>query len=303
MNTSVDIASQSPPSSAVGLAPVPPIDEQPLTVVERRRGWQFIDLRELWRYRELFFVLSWRDIKVRYKQTVLGIIWAVLQPLSVTLVLSVFFYKLADIRTGAVPYPLFAYAGLLPWMFFATAIGHAGQSVVGNRDLVTKVYFPRLLLPMSAAMVAFVDFLFGLAVLILLMFAAQRPPTLQFFLYIPPLLALLAITAVGIGTWLAALTVAFRDVRHALPFLIQLWMLATPAIYMRERADLNPRWGRVLPLNPMDGLIANFRAAALGLEDEMNLYALAVSSGLGLLLLLLGCLYFRRVERSFADVI
>lgn len=281
----------------------PPTQDLPVTVIERRPGFKAIDLRELWRYRELFFVLSWRDISVRYKQTALGVAWAVLQPLSVTIVFSVFFFQLAGIDSGGVPYPLYTYAGMVPWMFFATAIAHAGQSVVGNQDLITKVYFPRLLLPMSAAVTALIDFAFALFVLLLLMVFGNRWPPITFFLYVPLLTFLLAITAVGIGTWMAALTVAYRDVRHALPFVIQLWMLATPSIYMKTRSELNPRWRLVLPLNPVDGLIANFRAGVLGLDDEFNLYALLVSGGISVSLLVLGCLYFRRVERSFADVI
>jgi lipopolysaccharide transport system permease protein len=278
-------------------------DELPLTVIERQPGWRVVDFRELWRFRELFLVLTWRDIQVRYKQTALGIAWAVLQPLSMTIVLSVFFFRLAEINSGAVTYPLFAYAGLLPWTFFASAVSHTGQSVISNHDLVTKVYFPRLLLPLSAALAALVDFLWALLVLLILMFINGRAPTAaSFFLYVPLLTAALAVTAVAVGTWFAALTVAYRDVRYALPFVLQLWMFATPAIYMREHTDLNPRWGIVLPFNPVDGLITNFRAAALGTE-EYNLYALAVSTSLSVLLLILGSLYFRRVERSFADVI
>ncbi len=281
----------------------PHAPEPALTVIERRHGFQVINVRELWRYRELFLVLSWRDIHVRYKQTVLGIAWAVLQPMCVTIVFTLFLFRLAGLDTGGVPYGLYTYAGMVPWMFFATAISHAGQSVVGNQDLITKVYFPRLLLPMSAAMTALIDFCFALVVLVILIVLGGQFPPVTFFLGVPLLMGLFAITAVGIGTWLAALTVAYRDVRHALPFVIQLWMLATPSIYMKERAALNPRWGLVLPLNPVDGLIGNFRAAALGLEDEFNLYALVVSGGIGLVLFILGCFYFRRVERSFADII
>src|SRR5262249_20925066 len=164
--------------------------------------------------RELFFILGWRDVQVRYKQTALGIAWAVLQPLAMTIVMSVIFYRFAEFQPGNLPYPLFAYAGMLPWTFFATAITHAGQSVVGSQTLITKVYFPRLLLPMSATLVAVIDFLFALSVLLALMVIEGRPPALDFVLYVPLTMGMLAVTALGVGIWLSALTVAYRDVRH-----------------------------------------------------------------------------------------
>jgi lipopolysaccharide transport system permease protein len=302
VDSTIETRHQGSIASPLGSQPESSVDDLPVTVIERRPGWQVIGIAELCRYRDLFLVLSWRDIQVRYKQTVLGIAWAILQPLSITIVLSIFFSGLIELRSGPVPYDLFVFVGVLPWTFFASAVTYTGQSVVANQDLVTKVYFPRLLLPLSAMIAALVDFLLGLVVLVALMLVHRRLPTASFFLGVPLLTLVLAVTAVGIGTFLAALTVAYRDVRHALPFLIQLWMLATPSIYMRELLTENPRWAAMLPLNPVEGLIFNFRVAALGTGDY-NYYSLFVSGSLGVMALLFGSWYFRRVERSFADVI
>lgn len=272
-------------------------------VIEPSKGWQFYDLKELWRYRELMYFLVWRDLKVRYKQTVLGVLWAILQPFLIMVAFSLFFHRLAEIGTGAMQYPLYVVAGVLPWIFFANAINAAGHSMLGSQDLVTKVYFPRVLIPVSAVLAALVDFLVAFSVLLALMFWYHRPPTWS-MLWLPLLMLELTIVAVGVGTLLAALTVAYRDFRHVVPFLVQLWMFATPTIYIRENAHLNPRWGMVLPLNPVDGLITNFRIAVLGQGfDDQSLYALAVSSVVGLLMFVAGAGYFRRVERTFADVI
>jgi lipopolysaccharide transport system permease protein len=266
----------------------------------RRR---FLELGELWRYRELLLFLVWRDLKVRYKQTVLGVAWALLQPAGLILVFTFFLHRLSDIGTGAVPYPLFVGAGILPWLFFASAIGSASSSLIGNQDLVTKVYFPRLIIPIAATAAALVDFLIACALLLGLMLYYGYWPTWTLLLA-PAIVLLLMLTAIGVGVLLAALTVAYRDFRYVLPYLTQLWMFATPTIYMKERANLNPRWGLVLPLNPVDGLITNFRALVLGTEyDPEFAYALVVSATIGLLLLVAGCLYFRHVERSFADII
>jgi lipopolysaccharide transport system permease protein len=284
-------------------APVPVAGsgaELPVTVIERRPGWRVIDTREMWRYRELLYFLTWRDIKVRYKQTVLGAAWAVLQPFTTMVVFSLFFGRLAEMPAGGVPYPLFVFAGLLPWFFFANAITSASSSVVGNQNLVTKVYFPRLMIPLGAVGASLVDFAIAFAMLLAMMVYYGTP--FGWNLCLVPLLSLaLLLAAIGVGTLFSALTVAYRDFRHVIPFMVQLWMFATPTIYMHAELSVNPRWHVVLPLNPAYGLIASFRTAVVG--GTFDLYSLAVSGTVSLLLLLVGCLYFRRVERTFADII
>lgn len=271
-----------------------------ITNIERRSGWRFVDLGELWRYRELLFFLTWRDIKVRYKQTVLGAAWAVLQPFATMVVFSLFFGRLAEMQSGGTPYPLFVFAGLLPWFFFSNAITSAGTSVVGSQNLVTKVYFPRLIIPLGAVGASLVDFVIAFVMLLALMLFYGVVP--GWSLLLAPLVAsLLLIAATGVGTLLAALTVAYRDFRYVVPFMVQLWMFATPSVYMDANVAVNPRWHAILPLNPAYGLIANFRAAVLG--GDFDLYGLTVSSAASAVLLMLGCFYFRRVERTFADII
>jgi lipopolysaccharide transport system permease protein len=278
-------------------------DDLPLTVIEKRSGWRFFDLRELWRYRELLYFLVWRDLKVRYKQTALGVLWAVLQPTAIMITFSIFFHRLAELGSGGLAYPLYVFAGVIPWIFLANAITAAGQSIVGNQDLVTKLYFPRVIIPMSAVAAALVDFAVAFGVLLILIPCYGWPLTWA-LLWVPAVVFLLTVTALGAGMLLAALTVAYRDFRHVVPFLVQLWMFATPTIYMKENLHLNPRWSVVLPFNPADGLITTFRSVALGTEfDSNSAYGLLVSGAVGLVLFAVGCLYFRRVERSFADII
>ena len=274
--------------------------DPPETVIEARPGWQFVDLSALWRYRELLYFLIWRDVKVRYKQTVLGATWAVIQPLATMVVFSLFFSRLSPSHSTGVPYPLFVFAGLLPWTFFSNAITSASQSIVSNHHLVTKVYFPRLIIPLASVGAGLLDFLIASTMLLPLMFYFGTWPSPSLLLT-PLLVAGLVVAALGVGTFLAALTVAYRDFRYVVPFLTQLWMFATPCIYMQADAVLAPHWRFVLPLNPAYGLIANFRAAALG--TSIDLSSLAISSAVSVLLLVVGCLYFRRVESSFADCI
>ena len=272
----------------------------PETIIERRTGWQLVELRELWCYRELLCFLTWRDIKVRYKQTVLGAAWAVLQPFATMVVFSLFFGRLAELPAGSAPYPLFVFAGLLPWYFFSNAITSASQSVVGSQNLVTKVYFPRLIIPLGAIGASLVDFLIAFGMLVLMMLYYGVLPGLGILLI--PILSLgLLVAAVGVGTLLSALTVAYRDFRYVVPFMVQLWMFATPTIYMNAEGVVGPRGAAFLPLNPAYGLIAAFRASIVG--SPIDLYALTLSGTVGVLMLALGCLYFRRVERSFADII
>jgi lipopolysaccharide transport system permease protein len=288
--------------SYVGQAASPSTpDEPPVTVIERRPGWQLVNFRELWRSRELLYFLAWRDVKLRYKQTALGAAWVVLQPLATMAVFSLFFGRLPDV-TAPLPYSysLFVFAGLLPWTFLASAFTSAGQSVVANQNLVTKVYFPRLLIPLAAVGAHLLDFVIGFGMLVVLMAWYGVSPGLG-LLAAPLLMLALVVTALGIGTFLAALTVAYRDFRYLVPFLVQLWMFATPSIYMQAERVVGPGWRLLLPVNPAYGLIVNFRQAMLGGPPDW--YALAVSSGVSLVLLVAGCSYFRRVEARFADII
>jgi lipopolysaccharide transport system permease protein len=279
----------------------PPPPELPVMVIEPRSGWRVVDLGELWRYRELVMFLTWRDIKVRYKQTVLGAAWAVLQPLATMVVFTLFLGRVTgSTAEGAPAYPLFVFAGLLPWLLFANSISSVGLSVVGNQSLVTKVYFPRLIIPISSVGVGVIDFGIALAVLGVMMACYGVAPGWAVLLA-PVIVLALVVAALGVGTLLSALTVAYRDFRYVVPFGVQLWMFATPSIYLQ--AGWEPgSWGYLLlPLNPAYGLIAAFRQAVLG--GPIDLYTLGVSSAVAAALFVVGCLYFRRVERSFADII
>ena len=269
-------------------------------VIAPGSDWRIVDLHELWRYRDLLYFLVWRDVKVRYKQTLLGAAWAVLQPLAMMIVFSMFFRGVGQVSSADIPYPLFVLAGLLPWFFFSNAISSASQSIVSNQSLVTKIYFPRVMIPLAAAGAGLVDFVIALGLLLVMMVAYGVLPGVGFLLA-PIVIALLLVAALGMGTLLSALTVAYRDFRHVVPFLVQFWMFATPAIYLAIGDQNAPHWQWWLPLNPAHGLIENFRAAMLG--GTLNWYSLAVSSLVSAAFLMVGCIYFRRVERSFADII
>lgn len=270
--------------------------ELPETIIERRPGWQVLDVEELWRYRELLFFLIWRDVKIRYKQTVLGAAWAVLQPLMMMVVFTIFFGRMAKVSSGGVPYPVFAYAGLLPWTFFATAITSAGNSVIGSEQLITKVYFPRLAIPIAAVGAAVVDFAIAFGLLVALMACYGIVPGAGLLL-VPFVFGLILLAALGVGTLLAALNVAYRDFKHVIPFLAQVWMFATPTVYMQPEESSR----LVLLLNPMTALIGAFRAAALG--GPIPWGPLGIASAAVLAVFLFGCLYFRKAEKGFADII
>lgn len=274
--------------------------EPPLTVIERESGWRAPDWAEMWRARELLYYLAWRDVAVRYKQTALGGAWAVAQPLTTMVVFSLFLGRLPASSSGDLPYPLYFFAGLVPWMFFANGVNASSSSVVGSQNLVSKVYFPRLFLPIGTVAAFLVDFAISLVMLVVLMAYYRVGPGSG--VWAAPVATLGMIAAVtGIGLLLSAAAVAYRDVRHVVPFCVQLWMFATPTIYMRTDGLLG-RWGEsLLPLNPAEGLIYNFRAALLG--RPLDLGSLAVSSLVGVACLVGGALYFRRVEQDFADQI
>jgi lipopolysaccharide transport system permease protein len=268
-------------------------------VVIRPRGVFSIDLRELWAYRELLGLLVWRDVKVRYKQTFLGVGWAVLQPVTSMVIFSVVFGNFAKIPSDGIPYPLFAFAGLLPWTYFASCITSSSQSLVLNTNLVTKVYFPRLLIPLAAVVTPLVDFVLAFAVLVGLMAWYDVWPSWE-VATVPALLFLALMTAFGVGLWLATLNVRYRDIPYTVPFLIQIWLYASPVVYP---VSLVPhRWQWLFGLNPMAGVIEGFRWALLG-QQAPSLSVIAASAVTGVLLLTGGLAYFRKSERHFADVI
>jgi lipopolysaccharide transport system permease protein len=289
-----------PPPAADTTAPPERLPEPPLTVIEARPGWGLVSPAELWRYRELLYSLIGRDIKVRYKQTVLGAAWAVLQPFATMVVFSLFIGRLVSAVPNGLPYPLFVFAGLLPWTFFANAISSASLSVVGNQNLVTKVYFPRIIIPLSSIGTGLVDFAVAFGLLLMMMAYYGVGPGLG-VLVAPVVVLLLVAAALGLGVLLAALTVTYRDFRTVVPFALQWGMFATPCIYLDAGSVVGPRWQALLPLNPAYGLILNFRLALLG--GPIDWPALGVSAAVSVVLLLLGCLYFRRVEQRFADII
>jgi len=269
------------------------------STIEPTRGWQFIPFKEVWRYRELAYFLCWRDVKVRYKQTVLGALWAIIQPLFSMIVFSIFFGRMAKVPSDGIPYPIFVYAGLLPWTYFANALRASGSSLVGGRNLITKVYFPRIIVPGAAALAGLVDLAIASVVLGGLMIYYRFIPGWGCLLF-PYLVFFTFLTAVGFGLWLSALNVQYRDVQHAIPFFVQIGLFLTPVIY--PVSILPDRWQWVLYLNPMAGLIENYRAGILG-QTPVNWPALAVSTAVALLLFVSGAFYFRRMERTFADVI
>lgn len=267
-------------------------------VIEARKGWRALDIGELWAYRELLRVLTERDIRVRYKQTILGFAWAIIQPVMMMVVFSIFFGTFARMPSDGLPYPIFAYAGLLPWMFFANALTNCSQSLVASSNLLSKVYFPRLIIPLSSVGSALVDFVIASGVLLLMMVYYGIGWSTKLLLA-PLLTAGVIIAALGVGTLLAALTAAFRDFRYVVPFMVQLWMFATPVAY--PASIVPPQWQWVLALNPMTGLIEGFRACFL--DRPLDLGAIAVSFAVAAALFVAGVAYFERIERRLADII
>jgi lipopolysaccharide transport system permease protein len=271
---------------------------EPLVVIQPSKKWNLLSLKDIWAYRELLFFLTWRDVKVRYKQTALGAAWAILQPLFMMLIFTIFFGRIAGVASAGIPYPLFALAGLVPWTFFANAITASGNSLVGSANLITKVYFPRLIVPAAAMLAGLVDFLLAFALLVILMFYYRVTLTIQ-ILFLPVLILLTALFSLGVGTWMSALNVKYRDVRFALPFLIQLWLFVSSVIL--PSTSIPQKWRWLLMLNPMSGIIEGYRAALFGLPFDWP--ALGIASALTILVLLYAIYAFGRVERSFADII
>jgi len=275
------------------------LPDEPLVTIEPGTSWAAISLRDLWAYRELFYFLVLRDIKVRYKQTFLGIAWVVAQPLFTTIIFTLFFGILAGVPSEGMPYPVFAFAGLLPWTFFSSAVTQSGNSLVGNSNLITKVYFPRIIIPCAAVGAGLLDFAISFVVLVGLMVYYRVAPTWG-ILMLPLLVLLVTLFALAVGTWLSALNVKYRDVRHLLPFLLQMWMFASPVIYAPTFVPVRWRW--LLTLNPMTGIIDGFRAAIFG-QKRFDWAELAVSGVMTLALLVYSTYVFKRMEKTFADIV
>ena len=274
----------------------------PTVHIEPSRGWIALKLRELWEYRELLYFLTWRDIKVRYKQTALGATWAILQPFMLMVVMTLFFGKLAGLASDGKPYAIWNFAALVPWTFFATGLGQSSNSLVGSRHLITKVYFPRLAIPIATVCSGVVDFCLAFLVLLGLMVWYGIAPTAN-IVWLPAFLALAFITSLGVGLWLSALNVRYRDVRYTIPFLTQFWMFATPIAYSStEIAAKYPGWATVYALNPMVGVVNGFRWALLDTDTRPD-FMIAASAGAAVILFVSGAFYFRRMEKTFADVV
>jgi lipopolysaccharide transport system permease protein len=271
----------------------------PSVVIEPVKGWASLQLKTLWEYRELLYFLVWRDVKVRYKQTFLGASWAILQPFLTMIVFSIFFGKLGGIPSDGIPYPIFAYTALLPWQFFSNAISQSGNSLISNQELITKVYFPRLVIPISAVAAGIVDFCIAFIILLAMMFYYGIFPSLA-VLTLPLFLLITFISALAVSLWLAALNVRYRDVRHAIPFLTQFWLFATPIAY--PVSIVPEQWRLIYGINPMVGVVEGFRWALLGQGNPPGSFVF-VSIFITLVLLAGGLMYFRRMEKTFADLV
>jgi lipopolysaccharide transport system permease protein len=289
--------------SAVGISEH--IDEStdsqsiPVIRIEPSKGWVSLKLHELWDYRELLYFLTWRDIKVRYKQTALGAAWAIIQPVFTMVVFSLFFGKLAKIPSDGIPYPIFAYAALVPWTFFASSLSQSSNSLVGSANLIKKVYFPRLAIPISTVLSEVIDFFLAFVVLLGMMLYYGIMPSANIF-YLPLFLVLALVTSLGVGLWLSAMNVQYRDVRYVVPFIAQFWMFATPIAY--PSSLLPEPWRTVYGINPMAGVVEGFRWALLGTNTAPG-PMVGVSSLAAVLILVSGAFYFRRMEKTFADVV
>jgi len=276
-----------------------PVERQPTVVIVPEHGWISLNLSELWAFRDLMLFMTWRDITVRYKQTLLGVAWAIIQPFFSMIVFSLFFGRLAKVPSDGIPYPIFSYAALLPWQYFSSALSSSANSLVGSSAIISKTYFPRMIIPLAAIITPLFDFFIAFLFLLLMMVFYHITPTWN-VLWLPFLLMLASITALGVGFWLSAMNVRYRDVRYAIGFLMQLWMFASPVVYS---TTLVPSGWRVLyGLNPMSGVISGFRWALLGTNTAPDFMTIA-SVAVAFMILISGAFYFRRMEKDFADMI
>ena len=274
---------------------------EPTTIyIKPSTGLTALNLRDIWVYRELVFFMIWRDIKVRYKQTLLGALWAVIQPVMTMLVFTFIFGSVAKVPTDGIPYPIFSYTALLPWGLFVTALNQASRSLTSNHNMITKVYFPRLVLPMASVLAGLVDFAIAFVIMLGMMWYFNVTPTISVLWTLPLFLLLAIITALGVALWLSAINVKYRDVNYALPFLTQFWLFITPVAYSAN--VISEKWQLVYSLNPMAGVVNGFRWALLGAGNGPDA-ALWVSVGISVLVLVSGLFYFRNMERTFADTI
>jgi lipopolysaccharide transport system permease protein len=276
-----------------------PSDEVPVIRIEPSSGWVPLNLKDLWEYRELLYFLIWRDIKVRYKQTVLGAAWAIIQPFFTMVVFSLFFGRLAKVPSDGIPYPLFSFAALVPWAFFANGLNNASNSLVNGSNLLKKIYFPRAAMPIATVLSGVVDFLLAFIVLLGMILYYGYVPTMN-VLWLPFFLLLALTTSLGVSLWLSALNVQFRDIRHIIPFIVQFWLFATPIAY--PSSLLSEPWRTLYGINPMVGVVEGFRWALLGTNTAPG-PIIFISSLTSLLLLVSGAFYFRRMERTFADIV
>lgn len=271
-----------------------------MVIIQPVKGWIALNLRDLWIYRELVYFLTWRDLKVRYKQSVLGVLWAILKPVLTMVVFTVFFGNLAKLPSDGLPYPIWSYTGLLPWEFFAAALSVSARSMLTSGSMVSKIYFPRIIVPLSSVFANLVDFLIAFVILIGMMFFYHITPTIN-MLWLPAFLLLAVITALGVGLWFSALLVMYRDVNYMLPFITQLWMFVSPVVY--ASSTIPEKWRFLYSLNPMAGVVEGFRWAMLGTTQSISPLMIGISSGIALVLFISGLFFFRRMERVFADMI
>ena len=297
-NNSPTVSRPNKSSDIQSYKPADDLPDKPIIVIEARRRSLAVNLRDLWQFRDLFYILTLRDIKVRYKQTALGILWVIIQPLFMMIIFTVLFGRFAAMPSDGIPYPIFFYSGLLPWIFFSASVNNSGNSLVGNSSLITKVYFPRMIIPIAAVGSGLIDFAvsFGLLVILMLYYGIGFSVNI---LMLPPLTFLTALLAASVGLGVSALNVKYRDVRHALPFLIQVWMFVTPVIYPSSLIPEKWRW--LSKINPLSGLIEAYRSAIFG--KPFDFLSLSISIIVIFVLLIYSVRTFRQMERSFADII
>ena len=271
-----------------------------VVTIQPVKGLVGLNLKEIWHYRELIYFLSWRDLKVRYKQSVLGILWAILQPMMSMVVFTIFFGNLAKVPSDGIPYPIFSYAALVPWTFFSSALNVSARSMLANGGMISKIYFPRIIVPMASILANFVDFLIAFVILVAMMFFYHIIPTLN-MLWLPLFLLLSVITAMGVGLWLSALVVMYRDFGYLLGYISTFWQYISPVIYSSSLVPA--KWRLLFSLNPMTGVIEGFRWALLGTVRVVSPLMFAISGSIAFIIFVSGLFYFRRMERIFADMI